>query len=621
MASATVPEPPVGTTADMLFRRAQEAERNNDPAGESLYLQACHEAVQSGRIDVLAAAVLQLINRHRFGTAAGQLPALLNTAYRSTIGPAERSRLGAAMARLWVYSGEAARAADFAADALHLAEEANDPDRVAEALEAGLLVHWGPQEVAERAWLSARLAELTAYTDDVELRLRALCWVLTSCLERLDGLGVQRQLRELELLAVQSGSRRVSFYALSRRAMYLLLCGETVQAAALCTEAAAAGRDTGDVDTIALEHTLRGEIARQTRDKAQLAAEAGLHEEFARAEGVPSVLAQAAVLWLESGDPQRARLMARQIAGKDFGTVQRDVDWLLTACLVTDVATRTGDTATASLMADLLEPFAGQGVVNAGSVSFHGMVDAYLGTAALLLGNDLQSEHHLDQARAGYGRLGATWWEAQLPPAPLGPAAGPAGPATTRAESTIDFRPTDHRIWKIGPPSAPHFLPHTRGFEYLRQLIRNPGKEISCLDLATGFSRSADAHADAGGGGEILDDAARTAYKQRLANLASEIEDAESWNDTARASAARQQRQVLIDHLAKTYGLMGRPREFSSAPERARVAVRKAITAAIDSIATADPATATLLRSGVHTGRFCRYEPDPDRSIHWQTEP
>ena len=620
MALGATAEPPVGANADVLIRRAQESERRNDPGAASLYLQACNEALRSGRLDVLTAAALQLINHHRFGTAAGQLPALLNAAYRSATESAERSRLAAAMARLWVYSGEAARAAEFAAEALHLAEEAHNPVAVADALEVGLLVHWGPDEVVDRTSLSARLAELTAYSDDVELRLRALCWMLTSSLERLDGIGVQRQLRELELLAAQTGSRRVSFYALSRRAMYMLLRGKTADAAAICEEVTRAGRDTGDVDATAVEHTLRGEIARQTGNTVQLAAEADLHEEFARAEGIPSVLAQAAVLWLESGDTQHAGMLARQIAGTDFSTIPRDVDWLLTACLVTDVATRTGDTTTTSLMAPLLEPFSGQGVVNAGSVSFHGTVDSYLCGAALLLGNDHQAYDHLAKARAGYARLGASWWEGRLPPAPTEASDNaPAGPTTTRAETVIDFYPSDHRIWRVGPTRAPHFLPHARGFEYLRQLVRNPGKEISCLDLSASYSQSAGAHATADG--DVLDEAARMAYKQRLAGLATEIEEAEAWNDTARASAAREERQFLVDYLTQAYGLMGRPRQFNSAAERARVAVRKAITAALDSIAAADPVTAAVFRSGVRTGRFCRYDPDPARRIHWRTEP
>jgi hypothetical protein len=51
--------------------------------------------------------------------------------------------------------------------------------------------------------------------------------------------------------------------------------------------------------------------------------------------------------------------------------------------------------------------------------------------------------------------------------------------------------------------------------------------------------------------------------------------------------------------------------------ERARVAVRKAIAAALDRIDAADPATARLLRRTMRTGSVCRYEPDPDTPVDW----
>ena len=51
--------------------------------------------------------------------------------------------------------------------------------------------------------------------------------------------------------------------------------------------------------------------------------------------------------------------------------------------------------------------------------------------------------------------------------------------------------------------------------------------------------------------------------------------------------------------------------------ERARVAVRKAIAAALDRIAAEDPATARLLRRAVHTGSVCRYEQDADTPVDW----
>ena len=54
-----------------------------------------------------------------------------------------------------------------------------------------------------------------------------------------------------------------------------------------------------------------------------------------------------------------------------------------------------------------------------------------------------------------------------------------------------------------------------------------------------------------------------------------------------------------------------------SSGERARVAVQKAITAAIDRIATVDEPLARHLRSCIRTGLMCSYEPDPAAPYIW----
>ena len=51
--------------------------------------------------------------------------------------------------------------------------------------------------------------------------------------------------------------------------------------------------------------------------------------------------------------------------------------------------------------------------------------------------------------------------------------------------------------------------------------------------------------------------------------------------------------------------------------ERARVAVKKAISAATDRIATVDQPLARHLRAGIHTGLNGSYEPDPADSLDW----
>jgi hypothetical protein len=69
--------------------------------------------------------------------------------------------------------------------------------------------------------------------------------------------------------------------------------------------------------------------------------------------------------------------------------------------------------------------------------------------------------------------------------------------------------------------------------------------------------------------------------------------------------------------IAAATGLGGRRRQFTSAQERARTAVRKAIVAALNRIEQHDSALARQLRDSVRTGSTCRYVPDPARPVTW----
>ena len=62
------------------------------------------------------------------------------------------------------------------------------------------------------------------------------------------------------------------------------------------------------------------------------------------------------------------------------------------------------------------------------------------------------------------------------------------------------------------------------------------------------------------------------------------------------------------------------PRFAEPPAKRARVAVRKAVAAAIDRIAEVDGGLGRLLRDCVHTGARCVYDPDPSRLVTWLTD-
>jgi hypothetical protein len=164
-------------------------------------------------------------------------------------------------------------------------------------------------------------------------------------------------------------------------------------------------------------------------------------------------------------------------------------------------------------------------------------------------------------------------------------------------------------------------LPELKGLRHLRHLVARPSVDVAALtlsDLAAGHGGGGVAGSDAG---EILDEAAVTAYRTRLGEIDAEIDEAAAWADPGRRERAELEREALLRELAAGTGLGGRHRRSGSTDERARMAVRKAIVAAVQRIERHDPPLARLLRDTVHTGLSCRYEPDPDRPITWLLDP
>src|SRR5437764_8536235 len=97
----------------------------------------------------MTAAAVGLAAGQSFGTFPGRVPALLHEAYRLASG-VQRAQVAVALARAWVYGGDPDRGVDFAREAIATAEDAGDPRLLADALDAQLLVHWGPDDLAER---------------------------------------------------------------------------------------------------------------------------------------------------------------------------------------------------------------------------------------------------------------------------------------------------------------------------------------------------------------------------------------------------------------------------------------------------------------------------------------
>jgi hypothetical protein len=596
---------PAERITEMLDQAVTAREVGDSGATRAAYLAAFAAAKDADRADLMAEAAVGLARGQRFGTHPGRVPAFLHEAYVRAEGRT-RVRLAVALARSWAYGNEPLQAEPFAQEAVDAAERLGDPELLVQSLDAQLLVLWGPDQFDDRARVTAALESAVAHVSDVEARMSAHLWRATTALESLDAVAVSRQVRALAALAEESPTPRVRFFASSRRAMLALLTGDLATARRCLIEAEQAGTEAGEADTEAIVHTLGAGIARQIGDQDALAAEAPIFEAFGMGEGVVSVAAEAASLWLTAGRIDHARVLLEQLAGADFSVIPRDVDWLFTMTTLTEVAAGTGASALAERAIPLLEPYAGRGVVNGGAVAFVGVVDDYLGIATAAVGRHDDAAHWRDRAAAAYHRIGASWWVTRL----RRPAPGPAAPP-----GTIHLRPSAAGVWTIGMEGATTAVRDMKGLHYLRLLLRRPGVDVPALDLSSevaGHGGVAQANL-----GEVVDRQALAAYRQRLVDLDDELDRAREWADEGRRIRAQAERDALVDHLAAAAGLSGRQRLIGGSAERARVAVRKAIAAAIERVESDDPALARLLRDSVRTGATCRYDPDPGRPVTW----
>ena len=131
---------------------------------------------------------------------------------------------------------------------------------------------------------------------------------------------------------------------------------------------------------------------------------------------------------------------------------------------------------------------------------------------------------------------------------------------------------------------------------------------------------AADARVDRrhlGDAGELVDAKARSAYRHRIEALRGQIDEALAVGAAQHAETLQGELDVLVHQLAEAFGLGGRARRASSAAERARVNVTRALRAATATLSEALPEAGTVLDRRIRTGLYCAYEPDDGDDVRW----
>jgi hypothetical protein len=513
---------------------------------------------------------------------------------------------------------------------------AADPVLLAEALSLAHHCVLGPDHVRLRREMADELIRVSLRTQRRGDLLMGLLW------RTVDSYAVgdphaERLLSELRDQLGQRSHLAAGFIVSAIDVMLAIRSGRLDQAEAMVEICAASGAAAGDIDkewwpgaqlvTIRWYQGRLVELLPMLRDQVHSPALSAVDNSSVAALAVAAALA---------GDWPAAASSLAALCGGDLGNLARSSSWLVTMYGAVEAAYLLNDTGVAARAYELLRPHAELPMVGSLGITCFGSTEHALGVASLALGQPERAIEHL-RAAVKHNLALAHWpavlasrqrlaWAYTLRGASadtdaarreLDAARGEAAPLglplpdgrVPRQASMVAQCERLGQKWRFTFQNRSVTVESSIGMVHLAVLIANPRTEIRAVDLVAGLARLSGAAGDGGAAHPVLDRAAVTGYKQRLNELDTEIDQLESGNDQERHASARAERDWLIAELAGAAGLSGRTRSFPDQPERARVAVGKAIRRAVARLIEADALIGEHLRQAVRTGVRCSYWP------------
>lgn len=585
-----------------------------------------------------------------------------------------RSRVGARLAAHLSFPATQARSLALIEEAELTARAAGDAATLAMVLVQRHLVLWRFNMIPGRLALVSELVELAEGLGDRTLAWEARAWRLVDRATVGDAPGVDADLSVVRAFAEASRQPRLLWMANNFRVARALWRGQWEEAQALALSSLQLASELEDqlaqvaapFQLYLIERERGGEP-----DEAKIRWIVQQHPE--------SVMMRAVLITtlLDLGRSAEARAELDSLAVGDFAAVMRERRLGALALLAEACWRLQAEEHAPSLMA-MLRPYAEYSVMYSSNVCF-GAATRYLGELSSLCGDWQASaawfadaiernqrmgafplvawtQHDaaclwsrvarlsdapadaperarvfLDQARAMASGLGMVRLQASLERLREDLVASAEPDAAIRdslANSAVTLPGSFLRsgeYWSIGVGPDLVRIQDTKGLQYMAVLLRQAGQDVHVLDLADAVVDGRAAVGAPGLGGRspngeavsLLDARTRAAYRQRLADLRQEIDEASDHNDLGRHERLRLEEEQIKQELARAVGLHGRNRPSGSPIERARLNVTRAIKTALRKIAEANLNLGHLFSTSIRTGNLCCYTPDPRLSIRW----
>jgi tetratricopeptide (TPR) repeat protein len=650
------------------------------PEARPTLRQAASLAEQLDMPDELARAAIAYGGRfvwNRAGADPMLVPLLERAlAMRPSTGDALGVRILARLAGALRGDRDPDRRTALSGEAVAIARRLDDPALLVYALTAQVTAIWGPDQLDQMVRINREIEELADASGDIE-QIGDSQWMQV-CAGSTVGLSPEltRQiLGRFEQVVERLHQPAHTWYLGVMRTFFKLAWGEYDGLEALISETREAGRRGMDWDATVSERLARFALARERDQLADVLP----HVASAIVESPEYWLFDAARAYIEVeiGRLDDARRHFNVFAAAGFDTLPRDNNWLWALSHLAEVAIRLGDRPAVERLLDLLLPHSGLAASAAGEV-LAGPVGRVVGDLASSLGRFDDAEAAFREGLALVARCAWRPWEgwtrlsyaemlirrgedgdqeeaadhlraATVIATELGMAAlrarldrtsADAGvvvaqPASRGAPQTrapdADRFVREGEVWAITFEGRTMRLRDSKGLQYLARLLASPGREMPAVELATadrpvpaagraGLSEAGLSLGEARGDG-LLDATAMRAYRDRLIDLQEEIDEADRFANTERASRLREEFDFVTRELTAATGLGGRVRTQATSAERARQSVTKAIREALDRIERQDRALGGHLRHAVRTGSMCSYEPDPRAGTRWITRP
>ena len=588
----TDPDPAARLDLALLLADAH-ARAGHSPADRDAYRQAATLARRLGDAEGIATAALGL---HALGWRENHAEAiaLLTEAVDALPGAptALRARAVAALARD-LYHARAEqqdwqRAHMLAEDAVATARKTGDAATLAFCLLALHDANWRAGTAATRLPIVDEMLATADQAGEGDLLAQARLLRATALIE----LGDPEGLAELDAYCrhcERLRHARARYGALTRRSTLALLAGNAADAEDLADKALRLGLEIGEQDAYGVHETLNWAVRRVAGDRHTFTELAS--------NPWPDFPLDEAIAQIAAGDIDAARVTLCRLP-VDTLSYMHDLEML---AFLAEVVVTAGTDEQRVRLYERMAGYAGTHIVVGGCASYFGAVELYLGLLAQSLGRLDDACAHFDTATDLHRKLGALAWAQR---------SSDLAAACRKQESTQTcvFR-RDGDTWTVAFHGSEAHLPDLKGLHDLAVLLAQPWEAVHAVQLQTG-------RPPRGGADEMLDEQAKAAYRRRLADLDTEMDEAQSDNDTYRAEQARAERDALIAQLSAAVGLGGRDRRLGDERERARKAVTARIRDAIGRIDRALPGLGEHLRTTVQTGTWCTYS--PEKPIRWR---